>query len=62
MELYKDFTVEHFDTKPPPYTTTYAVDHSSVDSTPSVEDDVITGETVAKLLSKVRFVLVDGQD
>ena len=53
MDLYKDFVVEHFDQKPPPYTSSYGADHSSVDATPPTEDDVISGETVAKLLSKV---------
>ena len=52
LEMYGDFIVEKFDQKPPPYSASHA---TPTDSTPSPEeDDIITGETVAKLLAKVR--------
>ena len=61
--MYSDFIVEKFDQKPlnnspkpPPYSSCYT--SSSVDSTPLPEDDVITGETVAKLLAKVQCLNV----
>ena len=53
LEMYGDFVVEKFDQKPPPYSTaTYA---TPTDPAPSPDDDVITGEKVAKLLAKVRM-------
>ena len=60
MELYSDFVVERFDQKPPPYSASYSTTHSSpVDSASPAADDVITGEKIAKLLSKVKEVLCD---
>ena len=54
--MYSDFIVEKFDQKAPPYSATNQM--SSGDSTPLPEDDVITGETVAKLLAKVQSLNV----
>ena len=52
LEMYGDFIVEKFDQKPPPYSaTSYA---TPTDPTPSSDDDIITGEDIAKLLAKVR--------
>jgi hypothetical protein len=52
LEIYGDFLVEKFEQKPPPYSASYA---TPADPTPSPEDDdIITGEKVAKLLAKVR--------
>lgn len=50
--MYGDFVVEKFDQKPPPYSATYA---TPTEPTPQHDDDddVITGEKVAKLLAKV---------
>ena len=59
LDLYKDFVVDHFDQKPPPYSSSYRADHSSVDATPPAEEDVIGGETVAKLLLKVKLWWVE---
>ena len=51
LKMYEDFVVEKFDQKPPPYSASYA---TPTDPTPSPEEeDVITGEKVAKLLAKV---------
>ena len=55
VELYHDFVVEKFDHKPPPYSSSYHT--SSVDSTPLPDDDIISGATIAKLLSKVETVI-----
>ena len=52
VELYSDFVVEKFDHKPPPYSSSYHTT-SSVDSAPLPDDDIISGATIAKLLSKV---------
>ena len=50
--MYGDFVVEKFEQKPPPYSASYS---TPTDPAPSPEDDdVITGEKVAKLLAKVR--------
>ena len=54
--MYGDFIVERFKQKPPPYSASYA---TPTDPTPSPEDnDVLTGEKVAKLLAKVRGMCV----
>lgn len=54
--MYGDFVVEKFEQKPPPYSASYA---TPTDSIPSPEDDdVVTGEKVAKLLAKVRGVYI----
>lgn len=49
--MYGDFVVEKFEQTPSPYSASYA---TPTDPTPSPEDDdIITGEKVAKLLAKV---------
>ena len=53
--MYSSFLVEKFDQNTATYSST--TQSSSIDdSTPLPEDDVITGETVAKLLAKVQSV------
>ena len=57
MELYRDFVVEKFDDKPPPYSSSYNT--SFVDSNPLSDHDIISGATIAKLLSKVEIVVCE---